>query len=211
MNAERAPRRPPPYPDLDRRRRGRRIGPPLLVLALAILANACGSAGSGQSGSAFVFLSVDSFGTTGPVTSSIDDVNSSTVVCVTLRNNLKNPTVTTPTSLDNVVIQSYTVSITRFDGGTVPRTPFTIQTAVIVPAGASAMGAVSGNTASFAIILVPAQVKLEPALRQSRFPASATAEVIFQGRDGRGQRIETEGAVSLVFLNEGTDTAPSCG
>lgn len=211
MNAERAPRCPPPYPDLERWRRGQRIGPPLLVLVLAILASACGSSGSGQSGSAFVFLSVDSFGTTGPVRSAIDDINSSTAVCVTLRNNLKNPTVTAPTGLDNVVIQSYTVSITRFDGGTVPRTPFTIQTAVTVPAGTSAMGAVSGNTASFAIILVPAQVKLEPALRQSRFPISATAEVIFRGRDGRGQRIETEGAVSLTFVNEATDTAASCG
>ena len=210
MNAERARRRPPPYPDLERRRRGRRLGSALLVLVLAILANACGS-GSGQSGSAFTFLSVDSFRTTSAVTSSIDDLNSSTAVCVTLRNNLKNPTVTAPTSLDNVVIQSYTVRITRLDGGTVPRTPFTIQTAVIVPAGASAMGTVSGNTASFGIILVPAQAKLEPALRQSRFPISATAEVVFQGRNGRGQRLETEGAVSLVFVNEGTDTAASCG
>jgi len=211
VNAERAPRRPSPYPDLERRRRGRRIGALLLVFALAILASACGSSGSGQSGSAFVFLSVDSFGTTGPVTSSIDDVNTSTAVCVTLRNNLKNPTVTAPTGLDNVVIQSYTVSITRFDGGTVPRTPLTIQTAVTVPAGASAQGTVSGNTASFAIILVPAQAKLEPALRNSRFPISATANVVFRGRDGRGQTIETEGAVSLTFVGSGTDSAASCG
>jgi len=213
VNAERAPRRPPPYPDLERRRRGRRIGSALLALGLAIVASACGGSGPAQTatGSAFTFLSVDSFGTTGPVTSSIDDVNSSTAVCVTLRNNLKNPTVTAPTGLDNVVIQSYTVSITRFDGGTVPRTPFTIQTAVTIPSGTSAMGAVSGNTANFAIILVPAQAKLEPALRNSRFPISATANVVFRGRDGRGQRIETEGAVSLTFVGSGTDSAASCG
>ena len=207
MNADRGCDHPSPDPVPPQR--GRRLGSALVLLVLAAQVSACGS-GSGQSGSAFTFLSVDSFGTTSAVTSSIDDVNSSTAVCVTLRNNLKNPTVTAPTSLDNVVIQSYTVRITRFDGGTVP-TPFTIQTAVIVPAGTSAMGTVSGSTASFAIILVPAQAKLEPALRNSRFPISATAEVIFRGRNGRGQQLETEGAVSLTFVGSGTDSAVSCG
>jgi hypothetical protein len=194
----------------EHRHRRRRLGPACRLFLLAALASACGNSGSGQSGSAFVSLSVDSFGAAGPVSSSIDDVNATTAVCVTLRNNLKNPTVTAATGLDDVVIQSYTVTITRLDGVAVPRTPFTIQTAVTIPAGRSSDGIVSGNTASFAVILVPAQVKLEPALRQSRFPVSATAVVDFQGRDGRGQRVETEGAVSLVFVNQGTDTAPSC-
>jgi hypothetical protein len=197
VNADHSPRR-------------RRLGSAIRLFLLAALASACGNSGSGQSGNAFVFLSVDSFGTTGPVSSSIDDINATTAVCVTLRNNLKNPTVTAATGLDNVVIQSYTVDIRRFDGSAVPGTPFTIQTAVTIPAGSSANGVVSGNTASFAVILVPAQVKREPALRQSRLPANATAEVLFRGRDGRGQRVETEGAVSLVFVSQGTDTAPSC-
>jgi hypothetical protein len=210
VNDDRDSLRPPRRLAGARRRHGARLASLLRIMALAGLATGCGSAGSGQTGSGFVFLSVDSFGAPGGVRSSLDDVDAATAVCVTLRNNLKNPTVTAPTSLDNVVIQSYTVSVTRLDGGTVPRTPFTIQTAVTVPAGTGSATGVTGNTATFAIILIPAQVKLEPALRQSRFPISATAQVVFRGRDGRGQRIETDGAVTLTFVNQGTDTAPSC-
>jgi hypothetical protein len=194
----------------DHRPRRQRLGPALGLLLLAALTSACGNSGSGQSGGAFVAVSVDSFGALGGVSSSVDDANATTLACVTLRNSLKNPTVTAATGLDDVLIQSYTVSITRFDGGAVPGTPFTIQTAVSIPAGRTTDGIASGNTRSFPIIVVPAQLKREPSLRQSRFPVSATAEVEFRGRDGRGQRVETEGALSVVFVNEGTDTIPSC-
>src|SRR5262249_22399471 len=86
------------------RRRLARVG--ALVAIAGLLA--AGEGGSGQSGSAFAFLSVDGFslpppGTTG--TAFLSSIPSSTApgtvtsACVTLRNNLKNPTVTGPSAL----------------------------------------------------------------------------------------------------------------
>ena len=63
--------------------------------------------------------------------------NTTTIACVALRNNLKNPTITAPSPLDNVIIQSYTVTLTRLSG-TGPNGPFTFGTAVLVPAGTAA-------------------------------------------------------------------------
>jgi hypothetical protein len=129
-----------------------------------------------------------------------------------MRNNLKNPTVTTPTTLDNVVINSYTVTLTALDGSPLPGSPFTFSTAVTVPAGSlgSESTAVSGNTATFAVILVPAQVKRDPALRSMRLPLNATAEVTFKGRDGRGQGVDTEGAIGVLIVREGDDDVATC-
>lgn len=191
--------------------------PRLLVALTAVLLAACGDSGSGQSGSAFVFLSVDSFsltGTTGvaSVSSSIADLLASTQVCVTLRNNLKNPTVTAPTSLDNVLVQSYTVRLVRADGQVLDG-PFVFATSVLVPAGTVASGstAVSGNTAVVPVIVVPASVKRNPGVRPPvRLPLAVTAEVVFKGRDGRGQRHETQSALTVVFVTEGTDASASC-
>jgi len=161
------------------------------LLAVAALLTACG--GSNQSGNAFVYLSVDRFslnGTTATasVTSSTNP-GTTTSACVTLRNNLKNPTITAPNTLDNVTIQSYTVTLS---GGGSPG-PFTFGTGVLVPAGTVTSGVVSGNTATFGVILVPAGAK-------GSSGTLATAEVTFQGRDGRGTSVETEGAVTVVFV-----------
>ncbi|MGH7322439.1 MAG: hypothetical protein ACRELA_22825 [Candidatus Rokuibacteriota bacterium] len=175
-----------------------------------------GCEGSGQSGSAFVFLSVVSFsldGTTGvgAVNSSINDVNASTAVCVTLRNNLKNPTVTTPTSLDNVTIESYTVTLKRLDGGALPG-PFTFNTSVLVPAGTVDADTVTGNTVTFLVVVVPASTKRDPVVQPpTRLPLTATADVLFRGRDGRGQRLETTGGVTVVFVSEGESVATCTG
>lgn len=187
----------------------------LLAVLVALIA---GCDGSGQKGSAFVFLTVDGFslgssGSVGSVNSSLADRSSATLICATLRNNLKNPTVTTPTGLDNVVIQSYTVRLTRLDGGPAPG-PFTIGAAFTVPAGAVSAntGVASGNTANVAVILVPAQLKNEPPLSTApRLPISATAQIVFKGRDGRGETVETQGAISVNFVGSGTDVVPSCG
>jgi hypothetical protein len=181
-----------------------RVRRPVTALALVILLAACDGGGSGQSGSAFTFLSVDSFSTDGStptatVNSSID-TGTSTTACVTLRNNQKNPTVSGPNALDNVTIQSYTVTLTSVSGGGLPG-PFTFGTAVLVPAGTVSMGAISSNTATFPVVLVPASAKTDPRVRPPNpLPIVATAEVSFKGRDGRGSSVSAEGAVTVVFV-----------
>jgi hypothetical protein len=184
-----------------------------MVLALATLLGAC-EGGSGQSGSAFVFLTVDGFslgggGNTATVNSSID-TGTTTTACVTLRNNLKNPTITAPNALDNVIVQSYTVTLTTVSGGGLPG-PFTFGTSVLVPAGLVANNVLGGNTATFPVILVPAGAKLDPRVRPpNQLPILATAEVTFRGRDGRGSSVEAEGAVTVVFLAGGEDSEANC-
>lgn len=200
--------------------RVRSRAPLALVLALALLLTACGG-GSGHGGSGFTFLNVELFsisGSTpvGAVNSNLDRSNVSTTVCATLSNNLKNPTVTTPSPLDNVTITSYTVTFTRFDGGAVPG-PFTFNTAFTVPAGTVSTGTSgttqTGNTAKIPVVLVTAQAKREPPLSNPRpnLPLSATAHVIFRGRNGRGQDTSAEGTISVNFIaDEADETAASC-
>jgi len=171
------------------------------LLAVAALLTAC-EGDSGQSGSAFVFLSVDRFSldgqtATATVTSSTNP-GTTTAACVTLRNNLKNPTITAPTALDNVIIESYTVTLS----GGVSAGPFTFGTSVLVPVGTVSMGAVSGNTATFGVVLVPTGAKGSPG-------SVATAEVRFRGHDGRGNSINEEGAVTVVFVAGATDSVCS--
>lgn len=191
----------------------------LLATAVALLTG-CGG-GSGHGGSDFTFLNVDLFSVSGAspvsvVNSNLDRSNVSTTVCATLSNNLKNPTVTTPSPLDNVSITSYTVTFTRFDGGAVPG-PFTFNTAFTVPAGTVSTGTSgttqTGNTAKIPVVLVTAQAKREPPLSNPRpnLPLSATAHVIFRGRNGRGQDTSAEGTISVNFIaDEADETAASC-
>jgi len=169
----------------------------LTVLGLTLVLGAC-EGGSGQSGGAFSFLSVDGFFLTqGQITSSIPSSSSqvtTTNACVILRNNAKNPTITTPNALDNITVRSYTLTV---NGRT-----FTIGTAVLVPAGTVSMGNVSGNTATFAVVVVPAGAK-------GLTGTAALAEFRFNGRDGRGESVEAEGALTVLFTGE-ADQAPSC-
>lgn len=186
----------------------------LLLATAAVLLTGCGSSGSGpQTGSAFVFLTVDGFSLSGAsgnaaFGSSLDDDGNPTTACVTLRNTQKNPTVTDPTPLDSIVIDSYTVSYPIEGLG-----PFVFNTSVFVPVGTVAdSGQASGNTARFQIFLVPIEAKRRPPLRPSPpLPNTTTATVVFRGRDGRGQRVSTEAATTVVFLRSGTDTLASCG
>src|SRR5262249_50909766 len=151
-------------------------------------------------------LTVDGFSLTpGNFVSNVPSSTSrgtSTTACVTLRNNLKNPTVTASTALDNIVVQSYTVTITPLSGGNLGG-PFTIGTAVIVPAGNIANGVTSNNTSTFSVLLVPSD---------SKGSAGTVANVLikFRGRDGRGSSVQAEGAVSVSFTS-GLDTDSSCG
>jgi hypothetical protein len=176
-----------------------RAGRLVRALAIVTLLAAC-EGSSGQRGSAFVFVNVDGFSLTG--TAFVSSVNSSTAqsstttVCVTLSNNRKNPTVTSPSPLDNVTIRSYRLTV---NGRT-----FTFGTAILVPAGnfASATATnVIGNTQTFSVIIVPAGAK-------GGAGTSALAEFTFSGRDGRGQAVEAEGAITVLFAagNEPTVT-----
>jgi len=176
------------------------------ALAIAALLTGC-EGGSSQSGSAFTFLSVDGFSLEldgSPLTASVtssSNPTTTTTACVTLRNNLKNPTITASTALDNVTVQSYTVTLTAVSGSGLPG-PFTFGTAVLVPAGTVATGVVSNNTATFPVILVPAGGKGSPG-------NVATAQVTFRGRDGRGNSVQAEGAVTVFFVAGGTDSSCS--
>jgi hypothetical protein len=186
---------------------------PVMALAVAAALAGCdGGSGSGQRGSAFTFLTVDfsNRGTVGAVNSSIN-VATATLACATLQNNLKNPTITTPTSLDNVIIQSYTVTLIATGGGSLPG-PFTFGTSVLVPAGTVSNGAVTAGGVTFPVVLVPAGAKLDPRLRPpTRLPLVATAEVTFRGRDGRGTSVETEGAATVVFEAGSAEGTTTCG
>ncbi len=197
------------------RARRARVRAALALLAVTALLSGC-EGGSGQSGSAFVFLSIDGFSlSAGTLTASVNssiDTGTSTQVCVTLRNNLKSPTVTGTNALDNVIIESYTVTLTALSGGGLPG-PFTFGTAVIVPAGTTSATSpvLTGNTAIFPVILVPSSAKLDPRVRPpTPLPFNATAEVTFRGRDGRGNSVETEGAITVVFLTGGEDSEANC-
>jgi len=168
---------------------------PWPALALLLLA-ACGSGGSGQSGNAFVFLSVAQITGNdgqGSASSSLDDAGASTAVCVAITNTLKNPTVSAPTVLDNVTITSYTVSFSRFDGGPPPG-PFTLGTSFSVPAG-------TPGSATATIVVVPASAKRDPPLNpRPRLPLGTTATIVLQGRDGRGNSLSTQGALTVTFV-----------
>jgi hypothetical protein len=170
------------------------------VLGLAILLGAC-EGGSGQSGNAFVFISVDGFfltsrdEITSSVTSSTSQVTT-TNACVILRNNAKNPGITTPSTLDNVTIRSYTLTV---NGRT-----FTIGTSVLVPAGTVSMGIPSNNTATFAVVVVPSGAK-------GLTGTAALAEFRFNGRDGRGESVEAEGALTVLFSGATEPTATCTG
>jgi hypothetical protein len=168
------------------------------LVAIAALLTACGG-DSGQSGNAFVFLTVERFSLDGrgAIASATSSTNpaTTTAACVTLRNTLKNPTITTPTALDNVTIQSYTVTLS----GGASAGPFTFASGVLVPAGTVSSGNVINNTATFGIVLVPTGAK-------GSAGTTATAEVTFRGRDGRGLAVETEGALTVVFVAGGTDS-----
>lgn len=178
--------------------RGRWLWPALL----AALAMGC-TGSSGQSGSAFVFLSVVRFSLNGTtpvavVNSALQQNGVPTQACVTLRNDPKSP-LTTPNVLDNVVVRSYTVTFARFDGGEAPG-PFSFDTSVTVP---------SEGEVSFPVVLVPAQAKRESPLRPfPPLPLSATATILFRGRDGRGQGVDVDGAVTVVFQAGGGPDDP---
>jgi hypothetical protein len=193
----------------------RSLGAFVAAVALAGLAVGCTSSGSGQTssgGNAFVFLTIDRIAPAS-VQSNLGQRQASTQACVTLRNTPKNPTLTTPTALDNVVITEYTVSFARMDSGAAPG-PFTFNTAFLVPASTgTGTNASPGGVNNVLVVLLPAQAKSQAPLAPPPLtPVSGVATVVFKGEDGRGQRVETQGSVSVTFIfdQETAETAPSC-
>jgi hypothetical protein len=182
------------------------------LVLLAALATACTS--SGQKGNAFVTLTVELFvpsGNTGIglVNSAIDDT-ASTIACARFRNNLKNPTVTSTTPLDNISVTSYTINLTRSDGQASPM-PFRINSSFTVPAGHSTSSTdptVTGNTLVVAVLVVPSDLKsqLQP---RPRLPLVATSDIVFKGQDQRGQTVQAETAITVQFVG-GDEAAASC-
>jgi hypothetical protein len=81
---------------------------------------------------------------------------------------------------------------------------FTFGTAILVPAGSVPEKAtnVAGNTATFSVVVVPAGAK-------GAAGSSVLAEFTFRGRDGRGQEVEAEGAVAVLFQS-GLESDSSC-
>jgi hypothetical protein len=180
----------------------------LAVMLLALVVGAC-EGGSGQSGSAFSFLTVDGFSTSGTnflgsIPSSTSN-NSTTSACVTLRNNAKNPIIG-PSPLDSIVVRSYTVTITPLTPGT-PGGTFTFGTAVTVPAGVQtgtgSTATTAASTATLAVVLVPAGAK-------GPSGGSATVDITFKGQDLRGQSVKAEAAIT-VFFTGGDEPTLSCG
>ncbi len=196
------------------RRRLSRVARAVAAAALAGGLAGCGSTGSGQSGSTFVFLTVNRV-SPAAANSSLDDPATSTTVCVTFANNLKNPTVTAPTGLDSVIIQSYTVSFTPLPStGTAPD-PVTINTSFTVPAGAisGTPPQATGNTVTVPVVVVPAEAKRRAPLSnpRPRLPVTTVADLNFRGRDGRGQRLEVQASVVVNFIaGVEAESVPTC-
>src|SRR5262249_1109523 len=163
--------------------------------AIAAVLTACEGGGSGQSGGAVTFLTVDRFSLTpGNFVSTVPSSTApgtATSARGTLRNTLKNPTVTASPPPDNTLVQSHTLTITSVGGGN-RGGAFSLGTAVIVPAGNIANGVTSNNTSTFAVLLVPAGSKGSPG-------TVANVLIKFRGRDGRGSSVQAEGAVSVIF------------
>ncbi len=119
--------------------------------------------------------------------SNLGDRQATTSVCVTLRNTPKNPTVTTPTALDNVVIDQYTVSISRLDGGPAPG-PFTF----ILPATRLVPDLVLRRQKTVGVRLPASPIALE-IVRRLEHPVISTSaatpagEVLIDARDIRDQ------------------------
>jgi hypothetical protein len=66
------------------------------------------------------------------------------------------------------------------------------------------MGNVSGNTATFAVVVAPGGAK-------GGAGSGALAEFTFSGRDGRGQSVEVDGALTVLFSGGDEPTATCTG
>lgn len=167
----------------------------ILLLLLGAGCGLGGGNGSNPQSSAFVFITVDKFdpaSVNSRVAQNVDDTTT-----VTLRNNLRSPSLTTPSTLDDVVITSYSVT---FSGpGPVPN-PFTRAIVIRVPAGTVANGTVSGNVSeAVTIVVVQAGDKRIPPLSTIGQTFRATATITFRGTDGRGSPVEATGSLTVVF------------
>lgn len=169
------------------------------ILPVLLLAAGCGlggGSGSNSQSNAFVFITVEKFDPS-TVTSKVGDKDTSETTTVTLRSNLRSPGLTTPSPLDDVLITSYSVT---FSGpGPVPN-PFTRPVTIRVPAGTVSDGTVSGNASeAVAIVVVQFGDKRTAPLNTITQTFQATASITFRGTDGRGNKVEAEGSLVVIF------------
>jgi len=119
---------------------------------------------------------------------------------VTMRVQYKDPTSGTVDAINFVTLTRYRVDFRRSDGRNVP--------GVDVPYGfdGAATTTIAGNATQMTFVLVRAQAKAEPPLRNLRGGGGAglistIAEVTFYGKDQTGSDVSVTGQISVNFAD----------
>lgn len=119
---------------------------------------------------------------------------------VTLRVQYKDPTAGTIDPVNFVTLTRYRVEYRRADGRNVP--------GVDVPYGfdGAATTTIAGNATQMTFVIVRAQAKLEPPLRNLRAGGGAglistIADVTFYGKDQTGTDVVVTGSISVNFAD----------
>ena len=180
-----------------------------LAFAALVLAIGCSSGASGdpQVATTFRVNSIVSEGGTNEIAADMvnaDEGITADFATVTVGNNLKNPSAT-PSSVNDVIVNRYTVSFTRSDGGTVFES---------FEGGLSQLVEVNG-TATFNIVVVRLAEKTSGALAGWRAPIlDLDAHITLYGRTGSGETVSASASIKVAPGNYGDDTgnlAPSIG
>jgi hypothetical protein len=119
---------------------------------------------------------------------------------VTMRVQYKDPTAGTIDAVNFVTLTRYRVEFRRSDGRNVP--------GVDVPYGfdGGATTTIVGNSTQMTFVMVRAQAKLEPPLRNLRAGGGAglistIADVTFYGKDQTGTDVSVTGSISVNFAD----------
>ena len=126
---------------------------------------------------------------------------------VTMRVQYKNPTAGTIDAINFVTLTRYRVDFRRSDGRNVPGVdvPYSFDGA--------ATTTIAGNATLMTLVVVRAQAKLEPPLRNLRAGGGAglistLADVTFYGKDQTGSDVTVAGTLSVNFADWAD---PDCG
>ncbi len=172
-----------------------------LGLAALILAVGCSSGAEGEPEVATTFRinSIVSEAGTNEIAADMinaDEGITADFVTVTVGNNQKNPGAT-PSTLNDVIVNRYTVTFTRSDGGTVFEG---------FEGGLSQLVEVN-ETASFNIVVVRLAEKTSGALAGWRAPVlDMDARITLYGRTGSGDIVSASATIKVAPGNYGDDT-----